>query len=143
MSVTMQVTGVAELSKALGSLSTRMSRKIQRDALVEAAEPIRRQASATAPRAPGEPDLADNIVISNARPADGSVGVVVGPSKPFFYGTFQEWGTSRHGAQPFMRPAFDGNVQTSFKSILVATRRILLSKGLIGSARTGGGGGLL
>lgn len=38
--------------------------------------------------------------------------VDVGPTNKAFYGQFQEFGTSRHRAQPFMRPTWDrlGNV---------------------------------
>lgn len=33
--------------------------------------------------------------------------VEVGPTNKAFYGTFQEFGTAHHAAQPFMRPTFD------------------------------------
>lgn len=144
MSVKMSIQGLSDVSAALGALPLRMSRKIQREALVNAAGPIQREASSIAPRAPGAPDLADNIAISNTRPPDGSVGVAVGPSTGFFYGSYQEFGTSRHGAQPFMRPAFDANVQAAFRQVLSETRSALIRRGLLSTGRSsGGGGGLL
>lgn len=33
--------------------------------------------------------------------------VRVGPARDAYYGEFQEFGTSRHAAQPFLRPALD------------------------------------
>jgi HK97 gp10 family phage protein len=33
--------------------------------------------------------------------------VAVGPTKDYFYGYFQEFGTAHHGAQPWARPGFD------------------------------------
>jgi HK97 gp10 family phage protein len=128
-----------------------LSRTIQRDALLAGGESIRASASAYAPHAPGAPDLRENIVMSNARPDDGSVGIAVGPAKDFFYGLFQEEGTVHHGAQPFMRPALDGEAQTTIGIIGEHLWDALASRG-IGLGRTvdssgpvigGPGGGLL
>lgn len=135
--------GGAAVASGLQELSTRLSRKVLRTALEDAAEPMRAAASAKAPRAPGAPDLAENIVISNARPADGSVGIAVGPSKPFFYGWFQEFGTSRHGAQPFLRPAFDSEVERTARAVKDAAWRELMRRGIVGSRGSSTGGGLL
>ena len=114
----MQITGGKELAAALKALPASMSRSVVMDALKDSAEPMRTRMSQLAPREPGAPDLADNIVISAANRV-GDVGggrwemrhedehaVAVGPSKDYFYGIFQEYGTIRHRAQPFMRPAF-------------------------------------
>jgi HK97 gp10 family phage protein len=135
--------GAADVAKGLNQLSTRLSRRVLRDALEEAAEPMRATASAKAPREPGAPDLAQNIVISNARPADGSVGIAIGPSKPFFYGSFQEFGTSRHGAQPFMRPAFDSEVERAARTVRDAAWVALIRRGVVGTRGSSTGGGLL
>ena len=117
--------GGKELAANLRTLAAPIQREIILDALEAAAEPMRNRMSQLAPREPGRPDLADNIGISVANRI-GDVGggrwqarhdeehaVAVGPTKNFFYGIFQEYGTSRHGAQPFMRPAFDSTHQTS------------------------------
>jgi HK97 gp10 family phage protein len=134
--------GGAELASALGELSNRVSRSVLRAALVEAGEPIRGTAAAIAPREPGAPDLADNIVMSNARPEDGSVGIAIGPSTDFFYGSFQEFGTSRHGAQPFLRPAFDSGWKAALGVVRGALWRALIRRGLAGTRGSSSGGGL-
>lgn len=138
--ITLRVEGGDRLARTLRELPDRVNRKVQRDALKEAAEPIRSAAASMAPRAPGAPDLADNIRISNARPDDGAVAVAIGPSKNFFYATFQEFGTSRHGAQPFLRPAWDREGVKALQAIKSALWNALLSRGF-GSTRASGGGG--
>ena len=105
------------LAATLRSMPKANSRTAQIDALLEAAEPIRAVAQRLAPRAPGAPDLADRIdAMQTRRSIDVSgteTGVIVGAWKAAFYAFFQEWGTVRHAAQPFIRPAFDQNVTRS------------------------------
>jgi HK97 gp10 family phage protein len=38
---------------------------------------------------------------------EGKLTVFVGPDKPAYYGSFQEFGTRYQPANPFMRPAFE------------------------------------
>jgi len=140
MSTTIRFTGGAQLQRNLDLLSTRMSRKVQQQALVEAAEPLRTTMAQLAPRAPGAPDLADHIVIGTAR-LPQQVAVSVGPAKGFFYGFFLEYGTARQRPQAFMRPAFDRHVASglTLKVIMGSLWRALIARGF-GSARTSGGG---
>jgi HK97 gp10 family phage protein len=138
----LKLEGSKELQKALESLPNRVSRSVQREALRSAGEPIRALAAALAPREPGAPDLADNIVMSNARPEDGSVAIAIGPAKKFFYGIFQEHGTSRHGAQPFMRPAFDSEGGRALRAISQELWRALVKRGAVGGRGSSSGGGL-
>jgi len=140
MSTILRFTGGAELQRNLDALSTRLSRQVQRQALTEAADPIRTTMAQLAPRAPGPPDIAANIVIGPAR-LPQQVAVGVGPAKGFRYGFFQEYGTVHHRAQPFMRPAFDRHVASgaTLKLILGSLWRALIGRGF-GSARSGGGG---
>jgi hypothetical protein len=42
-----------------------------------------------------------------------AAAAAVGPSKDTFWGLFQEYGTVRHGAQPFARPGFDATYEES------------------------------
>lgn len=128
MKFSVRVEGGAELARNLNSLSTRLSRQIQLDALIEAAEPIRKSASTYAPVEAGKPDLADNIGISPVRGGD-EASVVVGPTRGFFYGMFQEFGTTRHGAKSFMRPAFDSMAKTSLGIFGAALWRELAGRG--------------
>lgn len=115
----MHIHGGKELAARLRALPEAYTRKVVLEALEESGEPMRARMSQLAPREPGHPDLADNIAISVANRL-GDVGgerwqarhdeehaVAVGPTKDFFYGLFQEYGTVHHAAQPFMRPAFD------------------------------------
>ncbi len=117
-----RIEGGNELAATLRALPLSVSRPIKKDVLREAAEPMVAVARRLAPRDPGAPDLADNIEIGNPRAAQDKFGdevasVVWGPVKGFFYGYFQEWGTVHHGAHPFMRPAFDQNVERSVRII--------------------------
>jgi len=137
--ISLRVEGGEKLMKALGELPNRVSRSVQREALKVGGEKIRQAARAIAPRAPGAPDMADHIEIGNARTDDGSVGISIGPTKGFFYGHFQEFGTTRHGAQPFLRPAFDSEGGTALKLISAETWAALIRKGG-GSGRGSGGG---
>lgn len=104
----MHVEGGAELDRILSGLSTRLSKKILREALADGGEPMRRLIEQRAPRAPGAPDLADHMVIAAVRDQDNEASVGIGPDDTFFfYDLFQEYGTARNKAQPFYRPAFD------------------------------------
>jgi HK97 gp10 family phage protein len=141
--LTLRFEGGAELAKTLDQLSTRVQKTVMRDALTDGSEPIRSRGEQLAPHEPGPPDLRDNIGVSTARvvhPGD-IAAVKIGPTKGFAYGLLQELGTSRHAAQPFMRPAF-GEAPKSLSIIGASLWRALLSRGF-GSSRTGSGGGLL
>jgi HK97 gp10 family phage protein len=128
--------GGTALANALASLSQGVSRRIQREVLKEAAEPMRREMAILAPHEPGPPDLRDTMTISPARGEDEQeVAVAVGPSKAGFYGSQQEFGNINHAAQPFARPAFDAKVSESLKLIGDGLWRELAGKG-IGRART-------
>jgi HK97 gp10 family phage protein len=138
VSVTLQ--GSADLMKRLRELPEAVGVTVQRNALIAGAEPMRAHAAALAPRdsQSSGPHLADNIVIGvqskrklktagfSAAEEDvfGAGPVVeVGPAlqpSDHFYGYFQEYGTIHHAAQPFMRPAFDAQKQTSLNVVLAS-----------------------
>src|SRR5688500_7814828 len=112
----MRIEGGAELAAKLRAMPERVSRRVQREALTIAAEPIREHAASIAPRRPGAPDLAEHIVISNARSQEGGVAIAVGPSteqrsdqdrRYDVQGVFVEYGTNDTPAQAFLRPALD------------------------------------
>lgn len=126
MKTTVSFEGGQELAAMLASLPKSVAKTIQRTVLVEAAEPMVAVARRLAPREPGAPDLADNIEIGNARTGKDEFGdefarVAWGPVKGFFYGYYQEWGAVHHGAQPFMRPAFDTQKERSLGIIRTRT----------------------
>jgi HK97 gp10 family phage protein len=141
MKVGLRIEGGELLARTLLGLPSRVSRNVMLNALKAGAEPMRATASRFAPREPGAPDLADNIGISNARPGSGISGVAIGPTKNFFYGFFQEFGTTRHGSQPFMRPAFDSDHRTTLQIVKNHAWEALARKGA--TSRSPGGVGLL
>lgn len=125
MKVSVKLHGGPDLIGRLDRLSRAASKRVQRNALLAGAEPIRAEAAALAPRsALGAPHLADNIVTGVARGQDGDETLVeVGPAagaggNDFFYGHMQEFGTVKAPAQPFMRPAFDQKAPTALRVIL-------------------------
>lgn len=115
----MRFEGGEELARNLNALPAALTKKIVMEALTAGGLPMAARAGQLAPREPGAPDLADNIGVSAASRIgstaggrwrareEGEFAVAVGPTAHFFYGLFQEYGTVRHGAQAFMRPAFD------------------------------------
>lgn len=113
MNVSVKFEGGEELARTLNALPTRLSRQLKREALLDAAEPIKAVARRMAPREPGAPDIADNIEAQAGRGGVDAFGdekettVAIGPVKGFFYGYYLEFGTVKMGARPFMRPAFD------------------------------------
>jgi HK97 gp10 family phage protein len=149
--IEMRFEGGTELAANLAKLSERVSKRVQRQALREAAEPMRERMSDLAPHEPGKPDLREMMAVSNARGEDiKETAVAVGPTLKGFYGSFQEFGTSRHGAQPFARPAFD---QTAAHSLRILSSELwdalksrglgLFSRGESSGPVTGGPGGSL
>jgi HK97 gp10 family phage protein len=123
--------GGKELADALGQLSPRVSKKVVREALIDAAEPMRARMAQLAPRRPPQPDMADHIVISVVRGEDAlETAVAVGPAKEFFYGGFQELGTAHHAAQPFARPAFDEKSPSALKAFAEAVWLALTARGV-------------
>lgn len=139
-----------DLLAGLQQLSDRVSRRVQREVLKDAAEPTRARMAQTAPHEPGKPDLRDQMVISNARGQDRrEIAIAVGPTRAGFYGSFQEYGTSRHVAQPFARPSFEVTVSAAVGQIASGLWRELAARGVSrrgvssGPVVGGPGGGLL
>jgi HK97 gp10 family phage protein len=143
MKVSVKFEGGQELAQALAGLSTRVSRKVMREVLAEAAEPIRKAAASMAPHAPGAPDIRDNIIISVAKSSvyldlkSEVAAVAIGPrggKEGFAYGLPLEIGTINHAAQPFMRPALDSASSQALKIAGDATWRELAGRGISRSA---------
>jgi HK97 gp10 family phage protein len=142
MKTTLRFEGGEKLAKALGELSTRVSKGIMRDALIAgAAEPMQQTAISMVARAPGAPDLANHIVISTARAEGPTAAVAMGPSiekrpepgrkKPISYslqGRYLEFGTARTKMRAFMRPAFDQNASKSIPAIASALWHAIISR---------------
>jgi HK97 gp10 family phage protein len=123
--VSMKLEGAAQLAERLSALSPGRQRGLLHKMLREAGEPMRQRMSQIAPDDPESPspDLKTQIVISIVRGKevsdtevisrlreDSEAIVAVGPSKAVPQGILQEFGTVHHGAQPFVRPAYDAGV---------------------------------
>lgn len=105
--------GTAEVLANLDRYEKRLMNTHLMEAYMDGAELVRADAQARAPR--GETGrLADRMV---AEKDTRRRRAVVGPHKDAFYGIFQERGTSRHAAQPFLRPALDNNRRAVFLAI--------------------------
>jgi HK97 gp10 family phage protein len=107
-----RIEGMRELEQALGELPKATGKAVLRRVLIEAGEPIARAARAVAPRDVGT--LVESIDVGtklsrrqrSQHRKMSTVEVHVGPG-PNPQAITQEFGTWRHRAQPFMRPAWD------------------------------------
>lgn len=125
MSIKVTIEGGREFERNLRALEAPVRRARVVQILLKAAEPIRDAAAQFAPREPGAPDLAEHLITWVVPVASGVPGaeandqgaVGIGPEKPFFYDYFLEYGTSKMGAQPFWRPAFDQEAPTAFSIV--------------------------
>lgn len=122
--VTVKIEGLKELDRALGQLPKSTAKATLRRVLKEAGEPIARAARSRAPIE--EHHLVESIDVSTRlnprqrslhRQAGGRAfqEMFVGTNNPA--GTQQEFGNSRHGPQPFMRPAWDATKQQTLDYI--------------------------
>ena len=136
MKVSMHFEGGDKLAAGLSQLSQRVSKGVQRKALMAGGEPIRAQGEKNAPHDPSTPkDIRDNIVIATARSSEDTA-VAVGPRKGFAYGLPNEIGTARQPARPFMRPAFDTHKEKALSGVNLVLRRELIRRDVLDSART-------
>lgn len=94
------VTGEREILARLDAIGKELAGSIKMKALQVGAEVLKAGMERRAPRRKGR--LAGSIVIE----IEDDIAKI-GPSKKAFYGRFQEYGTSRHPAQPFARPTLD------------------------------------
>jgi HK97 gp10 family phage protein len=147
-SVRVRVDGGTELAQALRSLSTRLSKSVQREALRDVAAPLATTMTRLAPRSDFAPHMADTMTVSNAKgDSSTSVAVAVGPTKAGWYGSFAELGTSREAPQPFLRPALDQGVSGLLRDLSRRLWTALAARGVnrptqVGSGPvTGGPGG--
>jgi len=102
-----RIEGGPEIARTLTSLPKVFTTRKVRAAMRTAGEPMRETAARLAPRSDEAPHMADNIRWQAHRAKGGDIAVRMGPTRDFFYGMFQEFGTAHHSAQPFMRPAAD------------------------------------
>jgi len=149
--IKMRFEGGERLAALLNELPGRVSTNVTREALRSVvAPPIQQAAAAHVRRAPGAPDLADNIAISTGRGDATSSAIVVGPStarrsdqpsRSFaVQGKYLEFGTARTPMFAFLRPAFESEGPRTLGALGSALWEALIRKGF-GSARSSPGGG--
>lgn len=122
MAFTHKLVGLRELERALGQIEKQATKRtVARRVLNKAALPIRDDARADAPKDKG--NLEQSIVVSGTlsrsqrkRKDKSVVERYVGTNNPA--GLQQEFGNSRHGAQPFMRPSWDKNKNNALSTII-------------------------
>jgi HK97 gp10 family phage protein len=128
---TLRLEGDRDLAQRLLQLGVQLRKELILEALKEAAEPMRAHMEELAPRAAEErhrPDraeghMADHIVISSARSVDGqpvpegAAAVAIGPAQAYWWAIFSEVGTIHESAHPFVRPAFDADVEQALELI--------------------------
>lgn len=124
-----KVEGLKDLEAGLKSLSQRTAKETAERAMVKALQPVADAARAAAPRSAAAPHLADSIGVSKKlkdsqkrgaeKPSDTRRIMYVGALMPHAhlieFGTVERFHKSgksvgRMPARPFMRPAFDANV---------------------------------
>jgi HK97 gp10 family phage protein len=128
-----QVKGLRELGLAMRALGADMAGKIARQATAAGAGVARKAIKARAPRDSG--NLAAAIVMKRVRntPLSEEYVVVVRKGKTrdakaakrgqgklgkdAFYAGFNEFGTVKMPAQPFVRPGFEGSLQPATQAI--------------------------
>lgn len=128
MAQTFKVEGLADCEKALiglreeFDLSRATAKNMIKRALIEAAAPIESDAAARAPVLSGALQRSVTTGTNLSRRQKGQhtkeseLEIFVGPGA-LAQATAQEFGTSQHGAQPFMRPAFDNNWRNALDSL--------------------------
>lgn len=131
MAETKNLTGFKELADALKQLPQRVARKHLRGSTSKGAAVVRNEARLLAPKDTGE--MSKDIQVKRERTegdhiASFSVYVRVGRKsrlagrarnvdKDSFYWIFQEFGTAKKAAQPFLRPAFESKKEEAVDAI--------------------------
>lgn len=129
--VTVKVSGLRELDRALGQLPKSTGKAVLRRVLKKAGQPMADDMRAKAPDDPetGGNDLRSSIGVGtklSKRQAKlhrkmfkndkASAEVFVGAGK-VAHAHLQEFGTAHHGAQPFARPAWDAGKMQALETI--------------------------
>ncbi|MHB8100371.1 MAG: HK97-gp10 family putative phage morphogenesis protein [Sulfuricurvum sp.] len=106
-----EIKGIEELIKQLQDLPEKIEKRVVRAAVRQGANIIKDKAKDNVPV--NEGDLKKSIKVKGVRGKPGTIAFVIRPTsskkkgKSVFYGRFQEFGTSKMAAKPFMRPAYD------------------------------------
>lgn len=122
-----KVEGLRQCEQALAELPKATSRNVVRRALMAAAAPIEKAAEERAPKSSGrlERSITVGTKLSKRQRSkhrkQSPVEVFVGAG-PLSWAHMQEFGTDRHGPQPFLRPAVDAQGKNSIKTFVRVMR---------------------
>ncbi|MDO9304632.1 MAG: HK97 gp10 family phage protein [Sulfuricurvum sp.] len=106
-----EIKGLEDLIKNLTALPDKLEKRVIRAAVRQGANVIKKKAQDYVPVDKG--DLKKSIKVSGVKAKPGVIAFKVRPTGnkkkgiSIFYGRFQEFGTSKMAAHPFMRPAYD------------------------------------
>jgi HK97 gp10 family phage protein len=124
MTITMKVEGLEGVMAALRELPDATAKNVMKRVLLKRAEPFAETARRLVPVDQGHLKNSIHVATKLTKRQKGrhrkvhrdDVEVFVGPgTDPAAH--LQEYGTSRHPAQPFMRPAFDQNKDAFFAGV--------------------------
>lgn len=126
MRTTYKVEGLKELKNALQELPKATGTNVLKRVLIGAGEPIAAHAASLAPDDPTTSgfDLKRSVTVSHRlsrrqrskHRKESKVEVYVGAG-PLAQASLQEFGTSNHPPQPFLRPAWDGGRMAALEYI--------------------------
>lgn len=102
---TIRIEGTARLRRQLDRLDGAMRRELLQRMVTQGGELVARVAGMKAPIDEGV--LSESVIVEMIESSAYHATAGIGPHKDAFYGKFQEFGTQKHGAQPFLRPAYD------------------------------------
>lgn len=123
--------GFEDIDRVLRELPKKMQKSAVRSGLRKIANGLRGDMKSNVARSRVPPHIGDGIEVRGIKQkTDQSVGLAIGPTRKFFYGWHIEKGTSRTGAQPWARPAFDGWSKGALKEL-----RVVLWKRVQSAAR--------
>lgn len=124
MTVRVKVEGLKEIAEALGDLPKATAKNVMRRVMVKRAEPIAEKARSLVPVEEGHLKASIHVATRLSRRQrklrrkrhKDDVDVFVGPgTDPAAH--LQEYGSSQHPAQPFMRPTFDATANVFVEGI--------------------------
>jgi hypothetical protein len=123
--------GFEDVDRALRELPKKMQKSAVRSGMRKIANDLRADMQSRVARSKVPPHIADGIEVRGIKQkSDQSVGLAIGPIRKFFYGWHIEKGTSKTGAQPWARPAFEGWSKGALKEL-----RVVLWKRVQSAAR--------